>query len=779
METPSTDNAPFAITFGTYRLAGPSAAARVRAALALGVRRVDTAPLYRNEAEVFAAVRDFEAAHPTERVHVTTKVFDELRFEPAVEAIAASARSLGRPLDRVLLHRPLPPIMWRAVNACVEEGHTREIGVSNHTVEQLEALLEMGLRPPVVDQVELHPFVGPVQPLLAFCAARSIRVQAHTLLTRGERLGFAPLVALAAAYDASPAALLVRWAHQLGVEPVVSSTRDDHLRELAEAVAKVGTITAHDMATINAFYAIDTRRFFPNRAAPPSIAALDDVTDTGAYVQTVANLLANDAQSVQTGRAVSDTAHRLPFRSHRQLMTDPLAQQIARLLFPDDAAASRQDRFRALVRKLRALAPPVTTPKPSRCAVPVDHPSRRSVPCVEGAPVSAAVAFPAAMPVEVSPARELAPFFAFLASPSPRSALPVTFARGTYFPDQRMDLCKQVVGPDHVGALCAAVASQARHRPGSKRVRHFLLGNNVACAGDSTAGAEALARLMADPASEIETWYLAGNAIGPADLAVIAEALASSRHAKALWLKRNPIGPDGAPALGRLLARSASLRLLDVHNTGLFDEGVEAMARAFERDGGPLRLRHLYLSANALGPAAVDALGRMLRPSPSSIASLYLSMNRLGERGLEALVGLIRQGALAGLKRLDVGSIGLSRPDLDPLVDALLGACPALVHLDLGTYKSTRDMGERANRLDPDVTPLVRLLSRHPSLRLLNAANAGLPEASVARLVAALGPDQSLEGVGAHALRHGHTTRRLLRQPKRVLHIDSVYRGRA
>jgi hypothetical protein len=287
---------------------------------------------------------------------------------------------------------------------------------------------------------------------------------------------------------------------------------------------------------------------------------------------------------------------------------------------------------------------------------------------------------------------------------------------------------------------------------------------------------------MANPAVAIETWYLAGNEIGPEALGVIARALETNQSARALWLKRNPLGTQGGAPLGRLLAHNRTLSLLDLHNTGLFDEGVEALARAFEEAGGELQLEHLYASANALTARGVRALGRVLTkhlPRPCALVSLNLSLNRLGNAGLDAFAELVETGALARLERLDLGSIGLVRPDLSRLVGPLLRHCPKLRSLDLGTYLSTRDLGEKANLLGPDVSALVQLLREHPALELLDVAICGLPQPALDELVAACGERQSIHGVGGQALHHSERARRFLKHPECVLHIDSIYRGRA
>jgi hypothetical protein len=156
-----------------------------------------------------------------------------------------------------------------------------------------------------------------------------------------------------------------------------------------------------------------------------------------------------------------------------------------------------------------------------------------------------------------------------------------------------------------------------------------------------------------------------------------------------------------------------------------------------------------------------------------------LSLNRFGNEGLDVFVDILETGALGNLERLDLGSIGLEGPDLSRLTSALIRRCAKLRSLDLGTYLSTRDLGEKTNRLDSDVTELERLLREHPALELLDASKCGLPTSSIDRLVAACGEHQSLHGVRGHAVHHTERERRFLKHPKRVLHIDSIYRGRA
>lgn len=852
------------LAFGTYRVGGARAVVEVRRALERGIRSIDTARLYKNEDEVYGAIRAFEAENPgASPVFVCSKVHKNMLFDDTVRAVEDSVRRLGRPLDRMLLHRPLPNVMWRALDACVDRGLVSQIGVSNYPVERLAALLEIcapqspgepagdgapRCRRPVVHQVEIHPFVGAVHPLLSYCKAEGVAVQGHTMLARGEFLTYPALVRLAAKYGVSPAVILLRWADQLGVELLVHTSQEAHLDEIIASVVTRVPLEERDMAEISGYHCVTTHRFFVDPSPRFPDRELDAITDTGKYIEAVASRLAQDRAAQAAGTPVSRTALSLNTQSTREILTDPVANQIALRLFPPAEGKpneSSYQRYRDLIRSLRNRAnnEQQSRPKSLSCSLPADHAALQAepadaspLPIVKGRPVSPLIARPTAMPVEVAPAAELEPFFRFLADPGAfapdelstpltfsrgtyfpdhrmdlckqvvgptsiedlcdaveqghetpeereETGTPLTFTRGTYFPDQRMDLCKQVVGPDHIGRLCEAVEAQNDGRVEQRhRVRHFLLGNNIACDGASTAGAQAMARLMANPAVDIETWYLAGNCIGPADIDVLATALESNRHAQALWLKRNPIGIDGGAHLGRMLGQNETLELLDLHNTGLFDEGVEALCQGLAGTGKRLSLQHLYLSANALTERSLGPLTSVLRsalPEPCSLVSLYLSINRLGNEALPVLVELINTGALAKLERLDLGSVGLQAPCLGPLVDALLRRCPRLRSLNLGTYLSTRDLGETANELAGDVPAMKRLLQEHRSLELLDISTCGLSATGGQDLVDVLGPRQSLHGVGGHALQHSHLERRLLKHPECVLHIDSIYRGRA
>ena len=76
-----------------------------------------------------------------------------MRFRANV--FAPTAQNRGEDAD--------PGGAWfAALQACVDEGLCRHIGVSNFTLEELDAVIALGGHPPFANQVELQPCVLPI-----------------------------------------------------------------------------------------------------------------------------------------------------------------------------------------------------------------------------------------------------------------------------------------------------------------------------------------------------------------------------------------------------------------------------------------------------------------------------------------------------------------------------------------------------------------------------------------------------------------------------------------
>ena len=221
--------------FGLYKVPAADAARLCREAIAIGYRHLDTAAFYANEAEVGEAVRSAEL--PREELFVTSKVWkDDNGYDSTLRAFDASMAKLGLPtLDLYLIHWPVPSTdlyvdTWRALVRLQQEGRVQSIGVANFHAHHIERLIaETGVAP-VVNQVELHPWL-PQAELRAFDAEHGIRTEAWSPLARGRVLDTPLLGDLADKHGRTPAQIVLRWHLELGNIVIPKASSAERLRE--------------------------------------------------------------------------------------------------------------------------------------------------------------------------------------------------------------------------------------------------------------------------------------------------------------------------------------------------------------------------------------------------------------------------------------------------------------------------------------------------------------------------------------------------------------------
>ncbi len=224
--------------FGVFQIPpGRSTQAAVETALAAGYRHVDTAAVYRNEADVGAAIRG--SGLPPESVWVTTKLANgDQGAGTARRAFEASLELIG--MDRVdlyLLHWPheLRLESWRVLEQLHAEGLARSIGVSNFLSRHLDELLAHASVPPAVNQIELSPFLHRGrEDTLRRCAEEGIAVEAYSPLTKGRRLDDSTVAAIAADEGRTPAQVLIRWSLQKGFVVLPRSSNAGRIAENAD-----------------------------------------------------------------------------------------------------------------------------------------------------------------------------------------------------------------------------------------------------------------------------------------------------------------------------------------------------------------------------------------------------------------------------------------------------------------------------------------------------------------------------------------------------------------
>lgn len=231
-------------------------AALVEAALTAGFRGVDTAcqPKHYDEPGVGRGLRAaLEAGVSREELFVQTK-FTPLRGQDPArvpydvdaslpEQVAQSVqRSLDNllvgPIDSLVLHSPLPSFAatmsaWRALEAAVEGGQARQLGMSNcYDPSFFERLFAQARIKPAVLQNRFYRDSGYDVRLRAFCRDHGVVYQSFwTLTANPDLLESEAVQAACVAHDKTPAQVLYRALTQLGVVPLIGTTSRAHMAE--------------------------------------------------------------------------------------------------------------------------------------------------------------------------------------------------------------------------------------------------------------------------------------------------------------------------------------------------------------------------------------------------------------------------------------------------------------------------------------------------------------------------------------------------------------------
>ena len=139
---------------GTFRLKDQPLRDSLLQGLELGYRHIDTAQIYDNEAEVGQLMA--ESRVPRQDIYLTTKVWiSEFGPGKVIPSLELSLEKLGTDyLDLALIHWPSPQdevpmaVYLEQLAEAKTRGLTREIGVSNFTVAQLQQAIEILGRAP-------------------------------------------------------------------------------------------------------------------------------------------------------------------------------------------------------------------------------------------------------------------------------------------------------------------------------------------------------------------------------------------------------------------------------------------------------------------------------------------------------------------------------------------------------------------------------------------------------------------------------------------------------
>jgi len=205
-------------------------------ALEMGYRAIDTASLYYNEEEVGEAIRASDVSR--EEIFVTTKVWNsDQGYDETLSAFENSLNKLGLEyLDLYLTHWPVEGKFvetYRAIERLYEEKLIRVPGVSNHHAHHLEKIFVKANVKPVVNQIELHPYLTQEE-LRAFCKENEIAVTAWSPLGRGGILQDETIAKIASVLGKSTAQVILRWHYQHDIISIPKSVTPSRIEENAQ-----------------------------------------------------------------------------------------------------------------------------------------------------------------------------------------------------------------------------------------------------------------------------------------------------------------------------------------------------------------------------------------------------------------------------------------------------------------------------------------------------------------------------------------------------------------
>lgn len=196
------------IGIGTWRAYGNEVSEALNAALECGYRHIDTAYLYQNETQIGEVLKEWFTSGRLKRedLFITTKLpMIGNREKDVSKFLQRSLDMMGLTyVDLYLIHNPIGFIgkdendvfpkdengktvldpdthlesIWKGMEAQVDAGKARAIGLSNFNTEQIGRILKVARIKPANLQVEVHAY-HLQRDLRAFCEKHGISVCAY------------------------------------------------------------------------------------------------------------------------------------------------------------------------------------------------------------------------------------------------------------------------------------------------------------------------------------------------------------------------------------------------------------------------------------------------------------------------------------------------------------------------------------------------------------------------------------------------------------------------
>lgn len=219
--------------YGTYKITNDVNVKKcVLDALKVGYRRIDTATLYGNEAEIGKAIKESGIARKD--LFITSKLWTNiLTAEDTNKAVDEMLNNLQTDyLDLLLIHWPTKSnnVVWRAMENLYADNRLKSIGVSNFKQYHIEEIINEENICPMVNQVELHPLFQQPE-LCRYCDSKGIIVEAWSPLMRGNALDLPVLNEIAQKHKKSPSQIILRFDIQSGIAVIPKTINKNRMIE--------------------------------------------------------------------------------------------------------------------------------------------------------------------------------------------------------------------------------------------------------------------------------------------------------------------------------------------------------------------------------------------------------------------------------------------------------------------------------------------------------------------------------------------------------------------
>ncbi|KZP13014.1 Aldo/keto reductase [Athelia psychrophila] len=226
-----------------------------------GYRHLDLAKIYENQDEVGEALKKvIPSVVKREELFITSKLWNSGHStrEVAEAELDSTLKELGLEyLDLYLIHWPvafvpgegLVPLLkenevkldletslvdtWKIMIELKATGKVKNIGVSNFTVEYIQAITDATGVVPVANQIEAHPYL-PQDDLVKYAKEKNIHITAYSPL--GNNLVGKPkltehekVIAVANKLGATTAQVLVAWGVYRGYSVIPKSVQEERI----------------------------------------------------------------------------------------------------------------------------------------------------------------------------------------------------------------------------------------------------------------------------------------------------------------------------------------------------------------------------------------------------------------------------------------------------------------------------------------------------------------------------------------------------------------------